>query len=176
MLRAMGHPCPVVSVGSSPTVLHARHLHGVTEARAGIYLFWDLAQLGRGVCREDELAASVLATVIGHQRRGPALVLDAGALALTKDLTATPFLPDAGYGWVCDAATLERLPGLSVTAAYQEHGMVPVPDTTWFERLPVGSVVRVLPNHACLTCAAYPAYDVVDGGEVVARWERMGGW
>ena len=176
LLRGLGHPCPIVSVGSSPTVLSARHLHGVTEARAGIYLFWDLAQLSRGVCAEAELAASVLATVIGHQRRGPALVLDAGALALTKDLTANRFLPDAQYGWVCDAATMQRLPGLSVAAAYQEHGLVPVPDAGWFERLPVGSLVRVLPNHACLTCAAYPAYDVVADGVVVDRWARIGGW
>ncbi len=175
-LRAGGHACPVVSVGSTPTVLHATHLRGVSEVRVGIYLFNDLAQLSRGVCAEADLAVSVLATVIGHQRRGPSLVLDAGALALSKDLTANPFLPDAHYGWVCEAATLRRYPGLSVVTVHQEHGAVPVPDEGWFERLPVGTHVRVLPNHACLTGAAYPAYDVVSDGRVVDRWERTGGW
>lgn len=176
MLRALGHPCPIVSVGSTPTVLFAEHLRGVTEARAGIYLFWDLAQLSRGVCAEADLAVSVLATVIGHQRRGPSLVLDAGALALSKDLGANRFLPDARYGWVCDPDTLERLGTLSVEVVHQEHGTVPVPDEGWFARLPVGSVVRVLPNHACLTCAAYGSYDVLRDGAVVDRWTRTGGW
>lgn len=176
MLRSLGHSCPIVSVGSTPTVLYAEHLHGVTEARAGIYLFWDLAQLSRGMCAETDIAVSVLATVIGHQRRGPSLVLDAGALALSKDLGANCFMPDAHYGWVCDAATLQRLGTLSVETVHQEHGTVPVPDEGWFTRLPIGSTVRILPNHACLTCAPYRSYDLVAGGAVVDRWNRTGGW
>src|SRR5262249_19614623 len=46
-IRAAGIPCEIVSVGSTPTVLHADHLDGVTEAPAGIYMLWDLAQLSR---------------------------------------------------------------------------------------------------------------------------------
>lgn len=176
MLKSFGHPCPIVSVGSTPTILHAPDLAGVTEARAGIYLFWDLAQLSRGMCSVDDLAVSVLATVISHQARGPSLVLDAGALALSKDLSANRLMPDVHYGWVCDAVTLERLGDLSVETVHQEHGTVPVRNPGWFDRLPIGSVVRVLPNHACLTCAAYPAYDVVRDGTVVARWDRVNGW
>ncbi len=176
MLRALGHACPIVSVGSTPTVLFAEHLHGVTEARAGIYLFNDLAQFSRGVCAESDIAVSVLATVIGHQRRGPSLVLDAGALALSKDLGANRFLPDARYGWVCDPDTLERLGSLSVETVHQEHGTVPVPDESWFGHLPVGSAVRILPNHACLTCAAYGSYDVLRDGAIVDHWTRTGGW
>ncbi len=176
MLCALGHPCPIVSVGSTPTVLFTEHLRGVTEARAGIYLFGDLAQLSRGVCAEADITVSVLATVIGHQRRGPSVVLDAGALALSKDLGANRFLPDACYGWVCDPDTLERLGTLSVETVHQEHGTVPVPDEGWFRRLPIGSTVRILPNHACLTCAAYGSYDVLRSGAIVDRWARAGGW
>jgi len=176
MLRTLGYPCPIVSVGSTPTVLFAEHLRGVTEARAGIYLFGDLAQLSRGVCAEADITVSVLATVIGHQRRGPSLVLDAGALALSKDLGANRFMPDACYGWVCDPDTLERLGKLSVETVHQEHGTVPVPDEGWFRRLPIGSTVRILPNHACLTCAAYGSYDVLRDGAIVDRWTRAGGW
>ena len=176
MLRALGHACPIVSVGSTPTVLFAEHLSGVTEVRAGIYLFWDLAQLSRHVCVQDDLAVSVLATIIGHQRRGPSIVLDAGALALSKDLGANRYMPDARYGWVCDAVTLERIGALSVGTVHQEHGAVPVPNETWFARLPIGGLVRILPNHACLTCAAYDSYDVVESGAVVDRWARTGGW
>lgn len=176
LLRAHGHPCPIVSIGSTPTALFAEQLPGVTEVRAGIYLFWDLSQLSRGICAREDLAVSVLATVIGHQRRGPALILDAGAIALSKDIGAKRFMPEAGYGLVCDAATLEPLAPLAVTTVHQEHGNVPVPDESWFARLPVGSLVRILPNHACLTCAAYSSYDVLREGKVVGQWPRVGGW
>jgi len=53
---------------------------------------------------------------------------------------------------------------------------VPVPDEGWFRRLPIGSTVRILPNHACLTCAAYGSYDVLRDGAIVDRWTRAGGW
>lgn len=175
-LRERGHPCPIVSIGSTPTVLFAGHLEGVTEVRAGIYLFHDLAQFSRGVCARQDIAVSVLATVIGHQRNGPSLILDAGALALSKDVGANRFMPEAGYGLVCDAVTLEPCGPLAVTVVHQEHGNVPVPDDSWFDRFPIGSLVRILPNHACLTCAAYASYDVLKGGEIIAQWPRTGGW
>ncbi|MFL9829187.1 alanine racemase, partial [Rhodoplanes sp. SY1] len=41
-LLAGGLPCPVVSVGSTPTALSAEKLDGVTEVRAGVYVFFDL--------------------------------------------------------------------------------------------------------------------------------------
>jgi D-serine deaminase-like pyridoxal phosphate-dependent protein len=175
-IRAAGLACEIVSIGSTPTVLYADHLAGVTEARAGIYMFFDLAQLSRGVCAEEDIAVSVLASVIGHNRAGRALILDAGALALSKDIGANTHLPDARYGYVCDPLTLARLGPLAVDGVHQEHGTVTVPDESWFARLPVGSPVRILPNHACITCAAYEAYDVISGPAVVGRWSRINGW
>lgn len=175
-IRAAGIPVEIVSIGSTPTLLHADHLDGVTEARAGIYMFWDLAQLSRHMCAVEDIAVCVLSTVIGHNHAARALILDAGALALTKDIGANKFLPDSGYGYVCDAVTGERLGTLSVTAVHQEHGHVPVDDETWFARLPVGATVRILPNHACLTCAAYDQYAVITDGRVSALWPRISGW
>lgn len=175
-IRKAGLPCEIVSIGSTPTVLMADHLAGVTEARAGIYMFWDLAQLSRKVCREEDLAVSVLASVIGHTRHANTLILDAGALALSKDIGANRLLPDAGYGYLCDPQTMQRLGALAVNTVHQEHGTVLVDDASWFDRLPVGSLVRILPNHACITCAGYGVYDVVRDGAIVARWERINGW
>ncbi len=176
MLRALGYPCPIISVGSTPTLLFAEHLQDVTEVRAGIYMVWDLAQLSRGLCTIDDIAVSVLATVISHQPHGPSIVVDAGAIALSKDTSANALLPGAGFGWVCDPLTMARLGTLCVTSVHQEHGTIAIADPGWFERLPVGSTVRILPNHACLTSAAHGAFDVVDGDQVVARWVRAAGW
>jgi D-serine deaminase-like pyridoxal phosphate-dependent protein len=175
-IRAAGLPCDIVSIGSTPTVLMADHLDGVTEARAGIYMLWDLAQLSRKMCREEDIAVSVLASVIGHTRHADTIILDAGALALSKDIGANRLLPDSGYGYVCDARSTRRLGRLAVNGVHQEHGTVLVDDRAWFDRLPVGAQVRVLPNHACITCAGYDRYDVVRGDAVVGRWERANGW
>jgi D-serine deaminase-like pyridoxal phosphate-dependent protein len=175
-MRGAGLPCGIVSVGSTPTVLHAPSFAGISEVRCGIYMFWDLSQASRHICGIDDIAVSVLASVISHSKAASALILDAGALALSKDLSARRYMPEAGYGLVCDPATAAPLPGLAVATVHQEHGTVPVRDPAWFERLPVGSVVRVLPNHACITCAAYDAYTVVVGQEIVGTWQRVNGW
>lgn len=176
-IREAGVPCGIVSAGSTPTVLHARSFEGLTEVRSGVHVFFDLAQYSRGICGLDDIALTVLATVIGHNRRAGAIVLDAGALALSRDVGANTFLPDARYGHVCDPVTMRRLGTLSVDVVHQEHGTVPVPDETWFDRLPVGAMVRILPNHACLTAAGgYGYYVVVDGGRIVDRWQRIDGW
>ena len=77
-LRAAGLPSPVVSVGSTPTAHFARDLTGVTEVRAGNFVFFDLVMAGIGVCTTDDIAVSVLTTVIGHQRRRGLILVDAG--------------------------------------------------------------------------------------------------
>lgn len=175
-LRAAGLPCETVSVGSSPTVLWADHLDGVTEVRAGIYLFWDLAQVSRNVCSQDDIAMTVLATVIGHNRAAGSLVVDAGALAMSRDVGANALLPDVHYGHVCDPLTLARIADLSIDAVHQEHGTVKVADPTTFDRLAVGSVVRILPNHACMTAAPYNSFTVLSGGRIVEEWASATGW
>ena len=153
-----------------------RDATGLSELRAGVYVFYDLDQQSRGVCSRDQLALSVLASVIGHNRAAGKILLDSGGLALSKDSGANVFRPGVGYGEVCDPVSCQPIDGLYVSTVSQEHGHVVVPDEEAFSRLPVGSMVRVLPNHACMTAAAYDAYHVVDGADVVDRWERTNGW
>lgn len=175
-LRAAGHAAPVVSIGSTPTVAFARDFSGVTEARAGVYMPFDLDQMSRGVCAASDLALSVLTTVIGHNREAGRILVDAGGLALSKDVSAHAFLPRAGYGVVADVMTAAPLEGLAINAVSQEHGKIDVADATWFERLPVGAQLRVLPNHACFTAAAYPGYRLLQDGALAGAWTRVNGW
>ena len=60
----------------------------------------------------------------------------------------------------------------------QEHGIITAQSGAIdFDRFPVGSRVKILPNHACATAAAYDHYFVTDGGErVVTVWDRVNGW
>ena len=172
-LRAAGMPAPVVSVGSTPTALFAERLDGVTEVRAGVYMFMDRVMADLGVCAEEEIALSVLATVIGHRRDRGYLLVDAGGLAMSKD--SGPARDRPSYGSLWDAATGAPL-GLDIGSTNQEHGLVPAGEAD-FERLPIGSQVRIAPNHACMTAAAHERYHVVEGGaEVLEVWERCNGW
>ena len=175
VLRAAGHACPEVSVGSTPTATFARHLEGVTELRAGVYAFHDLVMRGLGVCATDDIALSVLTTVIGHQRDKGWVLVDAGWMAMSRDRGQD----DCGYGVVCSEAG-EPLPGLLMTGANQEHGIVAradgTADATLAERLPVGTRLRVLPNHACATAAQFDRYAVLADGAVADTWSRFNGW
>jgi D-serine deaminase-like pyridoxal phosphate-dependent protein len=177
-LRAAGFPCPVVSVGSTPTALFAEHLEGVTELRAGVYVFFDLVMAGIGVCSVDDIALSVLATVIGHQREKGWTLLDAGWMAMSRDRGTASQPVDQGYGLVCD---LEGRPlaDYILVGANQEHGIMarrPGAGADTLE-LQVGQQVRILPNHACSTAAQYGAYQVVgQDGAVTDTWQRFSGW
>jgi D-serine deaminase-like pyridoxal phosphate-dependent protein len=175
-LRDAGHDIQIVSAGSTPTALFAENAQGLTEVRAGVYVFFDLDQQSRGVCARDEVALSVLASVIGHNRTAGKILLDSGGLALSKDIGANAFRPDVGYGEVCHIDTAEPIGNLSVTSVSQEHGHVQVTSDDAYESLPVGSKVRILPNHACMTAAAYERYYVIGDGVVVDEWDRINGW
>jgi D-serine deaminase-like pyridoxal phosphate-dependent protein len=182
-LRAAALPCPVVSVGSTPTALSAEHLQGVTEVRAGVYVFHDLVMHGVGVCALDEIALSVLATVIGHQQEKGWVLVDAGWMAMSRDRGTQAQAVDQGYGLVCSEDG-KPVAGLIMSSANQEHGILswreglasgPV-GATLEQRFPVGTRLRVLPNHACATAAQFPHYEVLraDGG--TTRWPRFYGW
>ncbi len=177
-LRAAGLPCPVVSVGSTPTAHFARDLTGVTEVRAGVFVFFDLVMAGIGVCTPDDIALSVLTSVIGHQPERGWILIDAGWMALSRDRGTASQAVDQGYGMVCDAAG-RILDGLIVARASQEHGTIarrpgcdaPLPD------LPVGTLLRILPNHACATGAQFDGYTVLPAdGSALVEWPRFRGW
>ena len=68
ILEAAGLPCRELSFGSTPATKYARDMTGITEARCGIFTFEDLFQAGIGACRVEDIALSVVTTVIGHQK------------------------------------------------------------------------------------------------------------
>ena len=132
-------------------------------------------QQSRGVCTTDEIAMSVLCSVIGHNRAAGKILLDAGGLALSKDRSADRFRPEVGYGQICTPdGTL--VPGLYVTSVSQEHGHVLVRDEDDYEHFPVGSLLRILPVHACMTAAAYDYFNIIENGVVTDTWDRVNGW
>ena len=177
-LRAAGLPCPIVSIGSTPTLHYARRLDGVTEARAGVYVFGDLVQAELGTCPVDDIAIGVLSSVIGHNRHHGRVLIDAGFLALSRDRGTGDMPIDWGYGAVCDPLSGELLENVTVSSTNQEHGIITSSSGGIdFDGFPIGSRVLVLPNHACATAAAHDRYFVTEGGEdIIDVWERVNGW
>jgi D-serine deaminase-like pyridoxal phosphate-dependent protein len=154
---------PHISVGSTPALSFVEHLEGITEIRPGNYALYDYSQTVMGSCTVADCAATVLASVVSSQPGMTHCVIDAGALALSKD-TGPADRPVASMGEIFDdyaAGTL--LPETRVVSLSQEHGIVS-------RQLPVGSKVRILPNHSCLTVAQFDQFHVVEGDRVVDTW------
>ncbi|MBK5395323.1 DSD1 family PLP-dependent enzyme [Pseudomonas sp. TH39(2020)] len=177
-IREAGLACPEVSIGSTPTALSALSLEGVTEVRAGVYVFFDLVMHNIGVCQADELALSVLTTVIGHQQDKGWIITDAGWMAMSRDRGTQRQRQDFGYGQVCTEAG-DWIEGALLTDANQEHGIITLgaaESANLVARFPIGSRLRILPNHACATGAQFPDYHACDAEGVVHTWSRLHGW
>jgi D-serine deaminase-like pyridoxal phosphate-dependent protein len=173
-LRDAGHEISIVSAGSSPTARHAENLAGLTEMRAGVYMFGDLFQAEIETHGLDGIAVTVLTSVIG--RRPGKLLVDAGGLALSKDRSTESAPRDYGFGLAMDLFGQRTYGNAVVRRAYQEHGVIEMDPTRPID-LPVGGLLRIAPNHTCMTAAAHDRYFVVDGGdEIVSVWSRINGW
>lgn len=174
-IRAHGIPVRVVSVGSTPTASHVEDLSGVTELRPGNYALFDVFQARIGSCSTSDVALSVLSEVIGVYPERNAILIDAGALALSKDPGATHVAENSGFGVICDL-DLRPIPGLALLGLSQEHGKVLIDDGFSGVLPKVGDRVRILPNHSCLVTALHPSLHVVDSGALVDEWQPVRGW
>lgn len=178
MLRNAGFDISIVSVGSTPTALTDEDLTGVTELRAGVYVFFDLFQAGVGICKPKDIAISLLVTVIGHQMEKGWVITDGGWMALSRDRGTANQKVDQGYGLVCDING-NIIDGLWVCGANQEHGIITARNREGFDpkKFPIGTRLRILPNHACPTGAQHACYYVVNNSlEIKDRWQRFYGW
>ena len=172
-LRDLGLEFREVSVGATPTMRAIDDLTGVTEVRPGNYLFYDFFQAMIGSCEIDEIAFSVLTTVISvHPEHGRAAI-DAGALALSKDAGPIHVDPECGFGMPVALEDQHPLPALRVATLTQEHGALSGPGV---EALRPGTRIRIVPNHSCLAAACFESYHVLRGTEVVDEWRPARGW
>ncbi len=178
-IRKQGIICSVVSAGSTPTATYTRSTDSITEIRAGVYVFQDMVMQALGVCQTDDIAISVLSTVISHNSAHNRLLIDAGSLALSADPGLKNEKGQTHFGQVCEREDAKVLEGLFVSSTNQEHGLISLAGTNYsLNDFPIGSQLRILPNHACITAAAYPGYHIISSetGDVSAYWPRHNGW
>lgn len=157
----------VRSIGSTPTTMVVESFTDTDEVRPGNYVFFDAFQATIGSCNHEDVAVSVLATVVGSYPERSESIIDAGALALSKDVGPNHLYPTFGYGIICDLAL--RPLNAHLVSLSQEHGKLST-------ALPVGTRLRVIPNHSCLTAAMYDRYHVVEEDVIVDEWRPVRGW
>jgi D-serine deaminase-like pyridoxal phosphate-dependent protein len=142
-LRSRGIAIEKVTAGGTITGRHVARVPGVTEVRAGTYVFYDLMQLGLGVTTEDNLALSILTTVVSHRSHDRATV-DGGSKTFSGDRGPVPANSAKGSPELARAVgrdiVLERIS--------EEHGMVRIGASTSVE---VGEKLSFHPFHVC-TC------------------------
>lgn len=173
-LRDESIEVPTISIGSTPTITSIDHLNGINEIRPGNYIFFDAFQATLGSCSFSDCALTVLSAVTHRDVSRRKVIIDAGAIALSKDRGAVEIDSACGYGRVLDLEGTEL--NARVDALSQEHGVLNVSDDAALDRLKVGTRVRVLANHSCLTAAQHKHYNVLEGERVVDRWEIHSGW
>ncbi len=164
-LRAAGLRPPVVSGGSTPAAWRMHEVPGITEVRPGTYVYNDRTTAAVEACQWDEIALTVLATVVSTAVPGQA-VIDAGTKALGREPLGGPAAraggADPGYG-----ALLDR-PEVTVQRMSEEHGILDLSRTQW--RPAVGDMVRVVPNHACIVVHLNDTTYGVRGEIVETQW------
>lgn len=162
-LAEAGVPCRIVSVGSTPGITSAATADGVTEARAGTYVYFDANQWRLGSASLDQCALSVLGCVVSRPGPGRAII-DAGLKAMSSDAFAN------GGGIVC-GLDLQPLTDISFETANEEHGFL---TGSGVDALAVGDLLRIIPNHACGTVnmwsGLWAAPDTTRSGP--HAWER----
>ena len=158
------------SIGSTPTASVVERFTDCEEVRPGNYVFYDAFQSTIGSCRFEDVAVSVLATVVGSYPERNTIIVDAGALAMSKDTGPDHINPQFGFGIICDL-DLKPQPTMKLVALSQEHGKIAT-----LQPVAVGTQLRIVPNHSCLTAAMYDRYHVLEGGRVVGDWTPARGW
>jgi D-serine deaminase-like pyridoxal phosphate-dependent protein len=152
-------PVEIVSGGSTPSAPLAGKIPGITEIRPGTYVYNDLNTFYQGVCRLEDCAARVVATVVSTAVPGRAMI-DAGSKTLSSDALGSG--PKSGHGYVVEA------PDVKLIKLNEEHGHLDISEST--HRFRVGEVVTVIPNHVC-TCV-----NMHDEVFLVRKEEVMGCW
>jgi D-serine deaminase-like pyridoxal phosphate-dependent protein len=152
-----------VGLGSTPTIFHAASVDGVDEIHPGVYVFGDREQVRLGAMAIDDIALTVLGTVVSRPARGR-WILDTGSKTLSGDRGAHGNPGLEGYGAVRSVADQREVgpdsalpfsveetrtypePPATITRLSEEHGVIESDrDLGWKP----GDRVEILPNHAC---------------------------
>ena len=154
-VREVGLEPRIVSSGGTPNLLNIGKINGVTEHRAGTFVFNDRMMMAAGIASLADCALTVYATVVSRAEadRG---ILDSGSKTLTSDTGGLE-----GHGLI-----LEH-PQAKIARFAEEHGFLDL--SACNDRPKVGDVVRIVPNHVCVVVNMVDRLIAVRGGDIVGE-------
>lgn len=147
-----------LSGGSTVSSSNPDQLTGITESRAGNFIFYDMNAVYLGLVSPEECALRVVAKVVSKPLAGR-LTIDAGSKALSSD---NPLKGDA-YGYVISH------PELKIVNLNEEHGFIEY--NTEEVNLNIGDNIEIVPNHACVISNLYNKVFLFEGNELLRPME-----
>ena len=165
-LESVGIEVSEVSVGSTPGTLASDSYDGITEIRPGNYVFMDRMPLRLKLIELNQIALSVLATVVSQN--SDYFIIDAGSKTLSSDKGAHGMSGMEGFGLAYPANRFEDKDYKMIVAKLsEEHGFVLRKDFN----LEIGAKLRLVPNHSCVVANLLDTYTVLKDGHITEQWE-----
>lgn len=155
-VRALGLDPHIISSGGTPNLIEINRLDGVTEHRAGTYIFNDRMMMEHGMAALEDCALHVYATVVSRAgaERG---VLDSGSKTLTSDTG----------GGLDGFGLIREYPQARIAGFSEEHGLLDLRRSN--DRPSVGTTVRIIPNHVCVVVNMFDRLITVRGDGIVGE-------
>jgi D-serine deaminase-like pyridoxal phosphate-dependent protein len=146
---------PEISVGSTPTAPYCSMIKGVTELRAGNYIFNDMIQVSLGSANIEDCSLTILSAVISIPS-AERVIIDAGTKALGREKGAHGLEKVEGFGFLSNKNGV-------LTRMSEEHGII----IHNGESFKLGERIRIIPNHACVVSNNFDIAYLVDGQKVL---------
>lgn len=160
--RQMGVDISIVSIGSTPSLLHDFEIiDGITEIRPGTYIFMDSSQ-SNSYGSSELCAATVLATVMSKPTLDR-VVLDVGAKGLTAQTRSKGMCTTIGLG------KIKGYDDVFINNVFDEHAIVY--SRHFSSSVSIGDKVEIIPNHICPVVNLYDEANWVNNGFVMKAVE-----
>lgn len=137
LLNKNGFNISITSGGVTPSSAYPEQLEGITESRAGNYIYYDMNAIRMGLAEEKDIALKIRSTVVSTPLPGYATI-DAGSKTLTSDGSVA----EPAFGYVCG------MPGVKIVNLNEEHGYLRFDPEKY--SLKVGDQLDIIPNHSCV--------------------------
>jgi D-serine deaminase-like pyridoxal phosphate-dependent protein len=144
-LRRRGLEVREVNAGGSFTGKYVAEVEGITEVRAGTYVFYDVMHVAEDSATEDQLALTALCSVVSRWG-DDGLTIDGG----TKTFSGDRGVVGTGNAQEAPPAMTYSTDGrVVITRMTEEHGMGHPADGA---SVSLGDKFRFYPFHACTCC------------------------
>jgi len=159
LIEAKNIAVNTISIGGSPDMWKVQDIPVATEYRIGTYIFNDRSLVEKEICSEDQVALTVLATVVSTPTKNRAII-DAGSKVLTTDL----------FG-MKDHGRIVNFPDLRIVQLTEEHGTIVSDQDT---NLEIGQKILIIPNHACVVTNMLDEVTVITAERNVGNMKIIG--